>query len=666
MRVFRDLNHLPSFNRAVVTIGSFDGVHRGHQFVLARVNELARERGGESVVITFDPHPRRVLQPDFKGLQLVTTTDEKIERLQEYGVQNVVVVPFTREWSQQTPEAYIEDFLVGNFQPAAVVIGYDHRFGRDRAGDVEMLRAYGERLGFEVAQIERQMLEAITVSSTQLRDALRAGDVERAHRLMGHPFQLTGEVVHGQRIGTQIGFPTANLDVAHPDKLIPPDGIYAVRARTGDWTGNGMLYIGKRPTLAGELARTIETHLFDFQRDIYGETLQLELLHYVRGDEKFDSLDALTAQLRHDEMAVKSLISAPSTSSAWSTRAPIAVATVILNYNGRHWLERYLPDLLKTTYASHRIIVADNGSTDDSVEFLRQQYPQVERIELPENHGFAEGYNRALAQIDVPLVCLLNSDVRVTPDWLEPLVAHLEQHPDCIAVQPKIRDTHRPERFEYAGAAGGFLDRWYVPFCRGRILDTVETDDGQYESPTSVDWTSGAAMLVRTEAFRQLGGFDGSYFAHWEEIDWCWRARRAGWSLACVPASVVYHAGGGTLAYQSPRKVYLNHRNHLITLLKNLPARSRWWLVPWVMVLHGLNGLLLLLRGQFRGFGAILRAHAWMYAHLGTIRRRRRRDRTRIERHRRGTATDRQFPKWNVLVGVYLRGRRRFSQFFQP
>lgn len=681
MRVFRHLNDLPEFQRAVVTIGSFDGVHRGHQEILARVRDLAARYDGESVVVTFSPHPRRVLQPNFTELQLLTTTEEKIELLARYGIQNVVVVPFTLEWSRQSPQQYLNNFLL-KFQPAAVVIGYDHRFGRARAGTVELLREHARQHDYEVIQIERQEVDAITVSSTETRRAVSRGEVARAHELMGHCFQLSGPVVEGQRIGTEIGFPTANVQITDPDKLIPPDGIYAVQAIVRKRLYDGMLYIGGRPSIPGAKGRTIEVNLFDFNEDIYGEHIELELLRFVRGDAKFDSLPELTEQLHRDREAVQAILKKkrtaekelsfssdqqgfPAREARFDTNKPTSsteVATVILNWNGRQYLQKFLPPLQKTTYQNHRIVVADNASTDDSVELLDTDFPEVELIRLDRNHGFAGGYNLALQSIESPYVCLLNSDVRVTPGWLEPLVKILDEQEDVAAVQPKILSEQMPTHFEYAGAAGGFLDKWGYPFCRGRILDELEADHGQYDTPTDIFWASGAALLIRTDLFRRLGGFDADYFAHWEEIDLCWRLRRAGYRIVCEPASTVYHVGGGTLAYQSPRKVYLNFRNALLTLRKNEPRSRRWWLLPWRMVLDGVAALVYVLRGQPELVGSILRAHGSVYGNWGAVNRRRKRYNELIERHGRGDAVRSGRRRGSVLWAFYARGRRRFAQ----
>lgn len=230
-------------------------------------------------------------------------------------------------------------------------------------------------------------------------------------------------------------------------------------------------------------------------------------------------------------------------------------------------LRKYLPSVIKYTQAE--IIVADNGSTDDSIAVLVSEFPDVRRIILAKNYGFAEGYNRAIEQVDSEYIVLLNSDVEVTEGWLEPLLDYMNAHPEVASVQPKIRSWLHRDLFEHAGAAGGYINALGYPYCRGRILWHVEQDKGQYDSIVNVDWTSGACMCVRTKVFKELGGLDATFFAHMEEIDLCWRMRNAGWKLACVPQSMVYHLGGGSLAYENPRKTYLNHRNNLLMIYKN-------------------------------------------------------------------------------------------------
>ena len=248
---------------------------------------------------------------------------------------------------------------------------------------------------------------------------------------------------------------------------------------------------------------------------------------------------------------------------------------VILNWNGRKHLERFLPILVENT-PEVGIVIADNGSTDDSLIFIKDRFPQIEIITMERNFGFAEGYNRALKQVEADYFLLLNSDVEVPAGWIVPLIETLDTHPEVAAVSPKIRSFAEPERFEYAGAAGGFIDCLGYPFCRGRILDSIETDEGQHDDAREVFWASGACMLVRSEVFRLLDGFDADFFAHMEEIDFCWRAQLAGYKIRVEPRSMVFHVGGGTLPNDNPQKIYLNFRNNLCMLFKNLSPYTFW------------------------------------------------------------------------------------------
>lgn len=285
-------------------------------------------------------------------------------------------------------------------------------------------------------------------------------------------------------------------------------------------------------------------------------------------------------------------------------------AIVILNWNGREMLERFLPSVTRFSEGGERVvIVADNGSTDDSLDFLSARYPEVRQIVLDRNYGFAEGYNRALEQVDAEYAVLLNSDVEVTENWLEPLEILLDENPRIVAVMPKIRSFADRERFEYAGAAGGFIDWLGYPFCRGRVLQEVEQDFGQYDGSEEVFWATGACMLTRTSLFREFGGFDASFFAHQEEIDLCWRWKSAGHEVWVEPTSVVYHVGGGTLSSDSPQKTFLNYRNNLAMLYKNVSAASLWWVLSVRLILDGCSALVFLLQGKREHFRSVWRAH---------------------------------------------------------
>ena len=273
-------------------------------------------------------------------------------------------------------------------------------------------------------------------------------------------------------------------------------------------------------------------------------------------------------------------------------------AVVLLNYNGKNYLEQFLPLLVAHTPDKEtQIIVADNASTDNSLAFLQANYPHIRCIELSENYGFAEGYNKALKEIDAEYYLLLNTDVAVTENWLSPMVEFLDKNPDVAACQPKIRSYHEPEKFEYAGAAGGFIDKLGYVYCRGRIFTTLEEDKGQYDTVCDVFWATGACFLLRSTEFWASGAFDGNFFAHQEEIDLCWRLHSRGKRVVCLPQSMVYHVGGGTLNTENPMKTFLNFRNNLLMLYKNLPEKElrktmffRWildYFASFVMWLQG-------------------------------------------------------------------------------
>lgn len=618
MEVFNDLSNLPRLKKAVVTIGSFDGVHCGHQKILEKVKLLAKRIKGESVVITFHPHPRLVIYPKDKSLKLLTTIEEKVQLFKQYGIDKVVVVPFTIEFSQQSADEYIQKFLVEKFHPSYIVIGYDHRFGLNRQGNIDYLRWHGKQNGFEVVEIEKQEIEDIAVSSTKIRNALDRGDVAAAQKLLGHYFTLTGTVVKGQQIGSNIGFPTANLEIVQQHKLIPPNGIYAAYVVHEKQRYQGMLYIGHRPTLKSFTNRTIEVNIFDFDKDIYGDKLKLELVSFIREDQKFENLDSLREQLEKDRQSALAVLQSVKEmeQSEKKKQNYHEVAIVILNFNGRNYLEQFLPSITASTYSNYNIFIADNGSTDDSIRWLQSTYPEVQIIDLKTNHGFAKGYNLCLEKIQAPYYVLLNSDVEVSPGWIEPVIELMENDSSIGACQPKIKAFHNKALFEYAGAAGGWLDSLGYPFCRGRIFNIVEKDEGQYDNPQEVFWATGAAFFVRSKLFHGIGGFDEDYFAHSEEIDLCWRMKKAGYKIMVQPSSVVYHVGGGTLNYMSPQKTYLNFRNSLTTLLKNEKASKLLWLLPFRLILDGVAGGLFFFQGKWAHIRSIIRAHIYFYPRI--------------------------------------------------
>ncbi len=294
------------------------------------------------------------------------------------------------------------------------------------------------------------------------------------------------------------------------------------------------------------------------------------------------------------------------------------VAVVILSWNGKQFLQQFLPALLKTTYTNVQFFVADNCSTDNTSTFVKEQFPQVNVIDIPQNEGFAKGYNIALKQIEADIYVLLNQDVEVTPGWIEPIVEMFAANENLAAVQPKIKAYHNKEAFEYAGAAGGYIDWLGYPFCRGRIFDTTETDNKQYDTNTEIFWASGACLFIRSEIYHTLGGLDADFFAHMEEIDLCWRIKNAGYSIQYCHESTVYHVGGGSLPYGNPKKTYLNYRNNLVMMIKNYHSPYFWLILLLRFVLDGISGVKLFFSGKFKDVEAILKAHTYFYLNLNS------------------------------------------------
>ncbi len=336
---------------------------------------------------------------------------------------------------------------------------------------------------------------------------------------------------------------------------------------------------------------------------------------------------------------------------------PKRIAVVILNWNGADMMRRFLPAVISHSQKQADVIVADNGSTDASCAVVRDEFPEVRLIALPENYGFAEGYNRALAGLDYEFYLLLNSDVEPDTGWLGPLLDYMDCHPEVAACQPKLLSMNERQRFEYAGAAGGYMDRYGYPFCRGRIFDTVEEDKGQYDTPAYVLWATGAALLIRRTDWENAGGLDGRFFAHQEEIDLCWRLGCRGRRVACVPASRAWHVGGASLAQGNPRKTFLNFRNNLMMLYKNLPdnelrrvMRVRFWL-------DLLARLQMAVKGDWAGARAISRARHEYKAMRPTLRADR-------ERNLQAATTDRALGHmpYAILTAYHLKGKKRFSQ----
>ena len=329
------------------------------------------------------------------------------------------------------------------------------------------------------------------------------------------------------------------------------------------------------------------------------------------------------------------------------------VAVLILNWNGKDLLERFLPSVCKFNADFADVIVVDNASTDDSIKFLKEVYPELGRIEFDVNYGFAEGYNKALAQVSHAYAVLLNSDVRVSENWLEAPIAFLDQNKNYAACQPKILDEKAPSKFEYAGASGGYLDRLGYPFCRGRIFDDLEVDQGQYDSVVDVFWASGAALFVRSKCYLEVGGLDASFFAHQEEIDLCWRLLNKDYKIACVPQSKVYHLGGASLAKMNPKKTFLNFRNNLLMLLKNLPVYA-FPIIYIRLVLDGLAGFKFLIEGRASHCWAIVKAHLSFFSRIPSVLR----ARTQTKR----VSSKLMLPK-SILVAYFIKKINTFSDF---
>jgi len=301
----------------------------------------------------------------------------------------------------------------------------------------------------------------------------------------------------------------------------------------------------------------------------------------------------------------------------------LQTAIVILNWNGKKYLQDFLPFVLKFNSSSAKIYVADNASSDDSIEFMNTNFPEVELIELEENYGYAKGYNEALKQIEAKYYVLLNSDIEVTENWIEPIIAYLEENPEVAACQPKIKSWHQQELFEYAGAGGGYIDYLGYPFCRGRIFQELEKDTGQFDDIQEVFWASGACLFVRSEVFHELEGFDEDFFAHMEEIDFCWRAKNKDYKIIYHPGSTVYHIGGGTLPKNNPRKTYLNFRNNFCLIYKNIPKNRLFSTFLLRFILDGIAAIKFLLDGGYKDLTAVFKAHMYFYKNIPKLRKKR-------------------------------------------
>lgn len=333
------------------------------------------------------------------------------------------------------------------------------------------------------------------------------------------------------------------------------------------------------------------------------------------------------------------------------------VAVVILNWNGKKLLKEFLSSVVKfSTLPEVELVVADNGSSDDSVAFLQSEYPQIKIVALPENYGFAEGYNRALKEVNAEYFVILNSDVEVTDNWLLPIIDFLDRNEQVVAAQPKILAQRNKTFFEYAGAGGGYLDKYGYPFCRGRIFQTVEEDRGQYDEVIDVLWASGACLVIRSREYFAAGGFDPTFFAHMEEIDLCWRLGCRGKRIVCVPSSVVYHVGAATLKKESPRKTYLNFRNNLLMLYKNLPQDTLKRIMIIRLLLDYIAAIQFTLTGKYANAKEIIRAHRDFYNNRKAYRE------VRQENLRKTTvAVPRTIYSKSILAAYHLRRIKLFS-----
>ena len=298
------------------------------------------------------------------------------------------------------------------------------------------------------------------------------------------------------------------------------------------------------------------------------------------------------------------------------------LSVVILNFNGLSFLEKFLPTVIKYSNP-YEVVVADNNSNDESIPFLKKRFPDIRLIELDQNYGFCKGYNKALKQIKSDFYVILNSDIEVTKNWLDPVLKLLDSDNSIAAVQPKLLDYNHRNKFEYAGGSGGFMDKYGYPFCRGRIFDTIEIDEGQYNKNSEIFWATGACFCIRADLFHRYGGFDEDFFAHMEEIDLCWRMKQDGHKVYYCSESTVYHVGGGTLQYKNPKKTYLNFRNSLMVLIKNLPAKELCWKLPLRWVIDYVAAIKFLIDGSVQDSKMVLKAHIYIWKNaLKTIKKR--------------------------------------------
>ncbi|MGJ1438235.1 glycosyltransferase family 2 protein [Sphingobacterium multivorum] len=330
------------------------------------------------------------------------------------------------------------------------------------------------------------------------------------------------------------------------------------------------------------------------------------------------------------------------------------VAVVILNWNGRFFLEKFLPSVYNSSYPNVEFVIGDNASDDDSISFVKQYYPTITILENDKNYGFAGGYNKILQRVDADYYVLLNSDVEVSQNWIEPVIEYLERNPSLAAAQPKIRSFHDKQKFEHAGAAGGYLDYFGFPFCQGRILHEVEDDAGQYDNESEIFWASGAALFIRSDAWKEADGLDEDFFAHMEEIDLCWRLKKMGYGIGYCPKSIVYHVGGGTLNASNPKKTYLNFRNNMVMLQKNLPLGKAIWII-FIRLWFDFAALAkFLIDRKPKDAWAISRAHQYFF--LNIFKNAKKRKKYKVKENTKG-----QYKK-SIIIDFYTNNKHKFSQ----
>ena len=660
MEIYRDLDTLPNFSKqSVLTIGSFDGVHHGHQKLLQQLNTLANQISGVSVVITFHPHPRQIIYPKDQSLKLLTSLNEKIRLIEAQGIDHLIIVPFTVEFSQLHPREYVENFLIKRFNPRFIIIGYDHRFGLNREGNIDLLKSYESPRKLEIIELDKQSVEAIVVSSTKIRNALLGGEMGLANKLLNYNYLVSGKVVHGEKVGSSLGYPTANIELNEAQKLIPKAGIYTASISFDNSCFDGMLYIGERPVIHNDDSLRIEMHIFDFDDILYDKAVIVRIGELIREDQNFDSLDDMKVQMKLDEKKARSYFDTKNQSQNLKKTDTVAIA--ILNYNGIDYLRKFLPTIINNTPPYASVYVIDNGSNDGSVEMLQSKFDNINIVALNQNYGFAGGYNEGLKQIEATYYYLINSDIEVRQDWIDPIYKFCKDDPSIAACQPKILSYHEPTKFEYAGGAGGLIDLTYYPFCMGRILNEIEEDLGKYDQPSEIFWASGAALFIQSKVFDSFEGFDSSYFAHQEEIDLCWRFKRAGYKVLSCPDAKVYHVGGGTLTYESPRKTFLNFRNNLFTIFKNLKVIHFVLLFPIRLILDMAASLNYLIGGHFKNALQVFKAYGTFFINLGKLVKTKKINNRLIEANRISDSNHNSgLYKGSILIDYYLKGKKTF------